>query len=92
MTEREHQIVEMEAIIIQSHCDNPLSKDCYGECEYCIAKDLYDAGYRKSVPTADVVPRALVWEMVERLKKRLPVISPCIFEDIAKEVLEGDEL
>ena len=47
MTDREMQIAEMEAIIIRSHCDNPISKDCYGECEYCIAKDLYDAGYRK---------------------------------------------
>ena len=47
MTDREIQIGEMEAIIIRSHCDNPLSKDCYGECEYCMAKDLYDAGYHK---------------------------------------------
>ena len=47
MTEREKQIEEMEAIIISSHCDNPLYKDCYGECEYCIARDLYNAGYRK---------------------------------------------
>lgn len=44
-----------------------------------------------NAPTADVVPKAVVWEMVERLKKRLPVISPCIFESIAKEVLEEQQ-
>lgn len=146
MTEREKQIEEMEAIIARYHCDDPISKDCYGECEYCIAKDLYDAGYRKSVPTADVVPRVEVdqlkaiidrleqekaemlvseiaefhipmeiayrlrtehpifiaikvevarevaYQMVEKLKKRLPVISPSIFENVAKQVLgEGGE-
>ncbi len=32
-------------------------------------------------------PKA-IQEMVEKLKKRLPVISPCIFDNIAKEVLE----
>ena len=35
-------------------------------------------------------PKA-IQEMVERLKKRLPAISPCIFDNIAKEVLEEQQ-
>ena len=35
-------------------------------------------------------PKA-IQEMVEKLKKRLPVISPCIFDNIAKEVLEEQQ-